>query len=153
MREYPISVLDVFAERPLAGNQLAVVHDAADLTDEQMQAEWERLMYPELFALLASSRDVVIKDLEPLRTRVLSAAQAHALHDGIGPSLEVAEALLGHPQQLGDHRDRQRDGEVAHEVHFIAAFHRVEAVARNLSDARLQRGDPPRGEAAVDEMT
>lgn len=25
----PISVLDVFAERPLAGNQLAVVHDAA----------------------------------------------------------------------------------------------------------------------------
>ncbi len=34
----PISVLDVFAERPMAGNQLAVVHEAAGLSDLQMQA-------------------------------------------------------------------------------------------------------------------
>ena len=34
----PISVLDVFAERPMAGNQLAVVHQAAALSDAQMQA-------------------------------------------------------------------------------------------------------------------
>jgi len=34
----PISVLDVFAERPLAGNQLAVVHEAAQLSAGQMQA-------------------------------------------------------------------------------------------------------------------
>ena len=47
MREYPISVLDVFAERPLAGNQLAVVHDAADLTDEQMQAVAREMNFSE----------------------------------------------------------------------------------------------------------
>lgn len=35
--KYPLEIVDVFAERPLAGNQLAVVRDAASLTDEQMQ--------------------------------------------------------------------------------------------------------------------
>lgn len=37
-RAYPFSTVDVFAEQPLAGNQLAVVQDAADLSTEQMQA-------------------------------------------------------------------------------------------------------------------
>lgn len=37
-RTYPVSIVDVFAERPLAGNQLAVVHDADSLSDAQMQA-------------------------------------------------------------------------------------------------------------------
>jgi len=37
-RTYPISILDVFAETPLSGNQLAVVHDAQSLSDEAMQA-------------------------------------------------------------------------------------------------------------------
>ncbi len=35
---YPISVVDVFAEERLAGNQLAIVHNAASLSDEQMQS-------------------------------------------------------------------------------------------------------------------
>ena len=34
----PICFLDVFAEKPLEGNQLAVVFDAGDLSSEQMQA-------------------------------------------------------------------------------------------------------------------
>jgi trans-2,3-dihydro-3-hydroxyanthranilate isomerase len=38
VHKLPIVMVDVFAERKLAGNQLAVVFDAADLTDEQMQA-------------------------------------------------------------------------------------------------------------------
>ena len=37
-RVYPISIVDVFAERPLAGNQLAVVRDAQSLTSAEMQA-------------------------------------------------------------------------------------------------------------------
>jgi trans-2,3-dihydro-3-hydroxyanthranilate isomerase len=37
-KTYPISIIDVFAETRLAGNQLAVVHEAADLSDEQMQS-------------------------------------------------------------------------------------------------------------------
>ena len=32
-----LTIVDVFAERPLAGNQLAVVADAGSLTDEAMQ--------------------------------------------------------------------------------------------------------------------
>lgn len=44
-------------------------------SDEQMQVEWERLMVPELFALLASSRDVVLKDLAPLRSRLRKAEE------------------------------------------------------------------------------
>lgn len=36
--ELPYTVLDVFAERPLEGNPLAVFHDGLGLTDDQMQA-------------------------------------------------------------------------------------------------------------------
>ena len=38
MAQYPIDIIDVFAEKKLAGNQLAVVHDAADLSTDEMQA-------------------------------------------------------------------------------------------------------------------
>ena len=37
-QSYPISIIDVFAETRLSGNQLAVVHDAGSLSDEQMQS-------------------------------------------------------------------------------------------------------------------
>ena len=37
-RTFNYSVLDVFAERPLEGNPLAVFHDARGLTDDEMQA-------------------------------------------------------------------------------------------------------------------
>lgn len=36
--EVPFRLVDVFAERPLGGNQLCVIPDADGLTDEQMQA-------------------------------------------------------------------------------------------------------------------
>ncbi|MEV0681022.1 PhzF family phenazine biosynthesis protein [Actinosynnema sp. NPDC050436] len=45
MRNY--DVLDVFTDRPFAGNQLAVVHDAEDLTDRQMQAVAQEFGYSE----------------------------------------------------------------------------------------------------------
>lgn len=37
-RNYPIRIVDVFAEKQLAGNPLAVVEDAAELSTDQMQA-------------------------------------------------------------------------------------------------------------------
>ncbi len=37
VRTLEYSVLDVFAERPLEGNALAVFHDARGLSDEEMQ--------------------------------------------------------------------------------------------------------------------
>jgi trans-2,3-dihydro-3-hydroxyanthranilate isomerase len=38
MRKFPYSVVDVFAERPLEGNPLAVFHDARGLSDDEMQS-------------------------------------------------------------------------------------------------------------------
>jgi len=38
MRKFPYSVVDVFAERPLEGNPLAVFHDARGLSDSEMQS-------------------------------------------------------------------------------------------------------------------
>jgi trans-2,3-dihydro-3-hydroxyanthranilate isomerase len=38
LRELAYDVVDVFAERPFAGNQLAVVHGASDLSDAQLLA-------------------------------------------------------------------------------------------------------------------
>ena len=37
-RKYVTTIVDVFAETKLAGNQLAVVQGAADLSSEEMQA-------------------------------------------------------------------------------------------------------------------
>ena len=36
--------------------------------DEEQNKEWERLVHPELFALLASSREIILKDLATLGT-------------------------------------------------------------------------------------
>ena len=45
MRDYAVSYVDVFGDVPLGGNPVAVVHDADDLTDEQMAAfaRWTNL--------------------------------------------------------------------------------------------------------------
>jgi len=37
MRAYNFHIVDVFAEKKYAGNQLAVFRDAGDLSDEEMQ--------------------------------------------------------------------------------------------------------------------
>ena len=47
MPRNPFHLVDVFAERRYAGNQLAVVEDAASLTDEEMQAIAQEMNYSE----------------------------------------------------------------------------------------------------------
>ena len=44
-REYPFAQVNVFSPEPYLGNPVAVIHDADDLTDEQMQAiaRWTNL--------------------------------------------------------------------------------------------------------------
>ena len=37
-REFPYALVDVFAERPLEGNMLAIFTDARGLSDARMQA-------------------------------------------------------------------------------------------------------------------
>ncbi len=57
MSLYPISVVDVFAEKPLAGNQLAVVEDAASLTDDEMQRIARETNYSETTFVLERGTD------------------------------------------------------------------------------------------------
>lgn len=65
-RTYPISIIDVFAERRLAGNQLAVVHDAADLSDAEMQAIALETNYSETtFVLERSAQRATVRIFTP----------------------------------------------------------------------------------------
>lgn len=47
MPTLPLSIVDVFAESPLAGNQLAVIRDAASLSTETMQAVAREMNFSE----------------------------------------------------------------------------------------------------------
>lgn len=51
--KYPLEIVDVFAEQPLAGNQLAVVRDAGSLTDAQMQDIAREMNFSETTFVLA----------------------------------------------------------------------------------------------------
>lgn len=57
-KSYPLHTVDVFAERQLAGNQLAVIENAADLTDEQMQAIALEMNYAETTFVTARQGDL-----------------------------------------------------------------------------------------------
>jgi trans-2,3-dihydro-3-hydroxyanthranilate isomerase len=53
MKEYTFYIVDVFAEEKYAGNQLAVVRDAADLSSEQMQQITKEMNYSETTFILS----------------------------------------------------------------------------------------------------
>jgi trans-2,3-dihydro-3-hydroxyanthranilate isomerase len=58
VRRFRYAVIDVFTDRPLAGNQLAVFTDARDLTSEDMQDLAREMNFSEsVFVLPATSRD------------------------------------------------------------------------------------------------
>ncbi|MGH3026637.1 MAG: PhzF family phenazine biosynthesis protein, partial [Gaiellaceae bacterium] len=58
MRRFRYVVIDVFTDRALTGNQLAVFTDARDLTSEDMQDLTREMSFSEsVFVLPASSRD------------------------------------------------------------------------------------------------
>jgi trans-2,3-dihydro-3-hydroxyanthranilate isomerase len=53
MQKLPFYILDVFAEEKYAGNQLAVVRDAADISDSQMQKITKEMNYSETTFILS----------------------------------------------------------------------------------------------------
>ena len=57
MQNLRLDILDVFAEEPLAGNQLAVVRDASGLTSERMQAMALEMNYSETTFVVSESSD------------------------------------------------------------------------------------------------
>lgn len=83
---YPFQIVDVFAEQKLAGNQLAIVHDAAGLSSEQMQA----------IALEANySETTFITRQEPGRAAVRIFTPGTELPFAGHPTLGTAWALTG----------------------------------------------------------
>ncbi|UCE19691.1 MAG: PhzF family phenazine biosynthesis protein [Gemmatimonadota bacterium] len=56
MGEHTFSIVDVFAERKYAGNQLAVFEDAQDLSDSEMQRFAKEMNYSETTFILSGER-------------------------------------------------------------------------------------------------
>ncbi|TME56491.1 MAG: PhzF family phenazine biosynthesis protein, partial [Chloroflexi bacterium] len=52
---YPIHIVDVFTDKALAGNQLAVVLDAGDIADDVMQRIAREMNFSETTFVLAPS--------------------------------------------------------------------------------------------------
>jgi hypothetical protein len=53
-----------------------------------------------------------------------------------------ASSLPGHPEQLADHRDRQRVGQVVHDVELAPVSAGVEQPVDQLADAPVHAADP-----------
>ncbi len=58
MSDYLLDIVDVFAEKPLAGNQLAIVRNASDLSAEQMQAIALETNYSETTFVIGQQKDI-----------------------------------------------------------------------------------------------
>jgi trans-2,3-dihydro-3-hydroxyanthranilate isomerase len=85
-RTYPISIVDVFAEKPLAGNQLAVVRDAQTLTDQQMQDLARETNFSETtFVVARSAGRATVRNFTP------SAELPFAGHPTLGTAWELTQ--------------------------------------------------------------
>lgn len=72
-RTLAYSILDVFAERPLEGNALAVFHDANGLSDDEMQALARETNLSETTFILP--RDAETEEREGVRVRIFTTAE------------------------------------------------------------------------------
>ena len=92
MRTLRFVIVDVFTDRPFAGNQLAVFTDARDLDDATMQALALELGFPETSFVLAPAAG------GHARIRIFN--PAHEMRFAGHPTLGTA-FVLGAPLQLG----------------------------------------------------
>ena len=94
---YPYVVLDVFTERPLAGNALAVVFDAGELDDARMQAIAREFNLSEtVFVLPAENpmHSAHLRIFTPLREL------AFAGHPTVGTAVALARCVAdGNPER------------------------------------------------------
>src|SRR5438093_2823691 len=88
-RRYPYAVLDVFTDRPLQGNGLAVVQDADGLDDDAMQSFARETRLSETSFVQASERDRA-----DYRNRIFTVRQEvpFAGHPSLGTAVAVARA-------------------------------------------------------------
>ncbi len=65
-RAFPLSIVDVFAETKLAGNQLAIVHNAGSLRDDEMQAIAREMNFSETtFVLERNAANATVRIFTP----------------------------------------------------------------------------------------
>ncbi|MGH9369178.1 MAG: PhzF family phenazine biosynthesis protein, partial [Thermoanaerobaculia bacterium] len=107
MSTHPFVLVDVFTQRPLAGNQLAVLMDADGLTDRQMQAIALEFGYSETTFVLPPRRD---RATWRLRSFTPSVEVFGAGHNALGAwwvlaargRVPVSEPRIQVWQELGD---------------------------------------------------
>ena len=94
-RTLEYSVLDVFAERPLEGNALAVFHDARTLSDDEMQTLARETNLSETTFIFPS--DAETEEREGVRVRIFTTQEE--LPFAGHPTLGTATWLyLHHPR-------------------------------------------------------
>lgn len=97
-RTLSYSVLDVFAERPLEGNALAVFHDAHGLSDDEMQALARETNLSETTFILPG--DAATEERDGVRVRIFTTGEE--LPFAGHPTLGTATWLyLNHPTLRG----------------------------------------------------
>lgn len=65
-------------------------------------------------------------------------------HEGVRPRAEAVLIFDGYAEELGDDRDRKREGVVVHEIHRPPLDDAVEELVRDLEDTRSELRDDSR---------
>ncbi len=88
----PFSIVDVFAERPLEGNALAIFHDARDLSAEQMQSIARETNLSETTFILP--RDAATEQARGVQVRIFTTTEE--LPFAGHPTLGTASWIFNH---------------------------------------------------------
>lgn len=96
MREYEYQLWDVFTEKPLAGNQLAVFPDAEGLSTDQMQAIAREMNLSETTFILR--RDRAVEQGRGVRVRIFTTQEElpFAGHPTLGTATAIRQTLPGY---------------------------------------------------------
>jgi trans-2,3-dihydro-3-hydroxyanthranilate isomerase len=96
MTKYQFYILDVFAEEKYAGNQLAVVRDAADISDSQMLQITKEMNYSETTFILS---DEPREDGYDVRIFTPAAEVPFAGHPTLGTAYIIKHEIMKEPAE------------------------------------------------------
>jgi len=99
-RRYAVVQLDVFSERPLEGNQLAVFPDATGLSDAAMQALAREMNFSETTFVIP--RNAEIEREKGVRVRIFTVQEElpFAGHPTLGTALVLRGAAITAPKEI-----------------------------------------------------
>jgi len=103
---HPFHIVDVFAERRYAGNQLAVVREAGDLSDDEMARIASEMNYSETTFV---ESDEPTEAGYPARIFTPNTELPFAGHPTLGTAFVLREAVLGGDDDDGGGDDESDD--------------------------------------------